>query len=805
MGRKAPDSIYDFETCYPQTYVTEAPTGANYTGSIKPGYDSSPLTQGHDVVVALPIGATGSAVTGCTIVGQSSGRFEPNSFYPNNGLVFINDEGRAIINTSVTDSLNALSVAGDTNTFRYLISPNLNQDIYRPAVKSTSTTTGYISGTPSVLKVTGVSDSNKNVSGGYAISHVKLHSNYGLLTFYKNSNTISSGRAVSCSLIDYTTTGFNIVTGLTLEDTVNSGATSGCFCVPTVAKDFSYTGGTVSRVLIGYQSDTGVTSGQLCAQVLEISGTTLTTGDPVVIRSVSPVGSQNYVNFINATHHFNSAQNAFVIATAVRQAGGTFTHISGELVAATPASGVVLSGTFGTPVPIMNSTGSTSGCSQPVCTALNTFTGVESYGVVIAQTGNLTATGLLQRQTYEVNGNTITTGVIIQSGVVSLVSPNGGIVNAQYDSFGGGSRFPILGTGFFVNPKISEISSNLTTSGLICHIGYGQLINSSGHVLSGTCYINMVHVPYSLSSTGVTQYTTINCGTSLSGNTSTQIRNKVGLNFPTDLPFFEISGNPYSGIHGSYIELVSPITNYIMGLDVSNLYVSGLGFTTLKTTTGYFPSGNINPGIFGGIFFTGSVISGASNMSIVDSYAYAGYALRSAYCLTTGNSSQLPSIGYSFSNIQQGGTSVILSTLGTYPNITGLVMWYGSTISGINGTTQVAVYDVSLPSITGEQLYTRNLDMFKTPVIKDTRQNVGANGGTTTGLTYYTYPTENIGVVVNANTGDVDNRFTLTSGVNYFTTGEVIVKVAKTEKAKRNLIKTALGQYTITESKTIFE
>lgn len=807
MGRNAPDSIYDFEVCYAQTYNSVNFTSLNNTGFIKSGYVSTPLAQGHDVIVSLPVGATGSAVTGCTIIGESSGVRETNSFYPNNGLVIINDEGRAVINTSINEAFQERQTGSSGTTYRYRVAHYLSQNIYTsPLVNvDSSNVTGFISGTPNTLKVTGVSISNKNVSGGYAISHVRLHSNYGLLTFYKNSNTAGSGRAVSCSLIDYTTTGFNVVTGLTLTDTVNSGATSGCFCVPTVAKDLSYTGGTVSRVLIGYQSDTGVTSGQLCAQLLQISGSTLTTGDPVVIRSVSPVGAQNYVNFIEATHHFNNTQNAFVIATAVRQTGGTFTHVSGELIAATPASGVVLSGTFGTPVVIMNSTGATNTCSQPICTALNTFTGSESYGVVIAQTGALTETGVLQRQMYRVSGNTITTGIIIQTGVVVFVQPNGGLAGGSYDSFGGSSRFPVLGTGFFVSPKLSEISSNLTTSGLICHIGYGQLSSGNGHVLSGTCYINMVHVPYSLSSTGVTQYATINGGTASSGNTSTLVRAKVGLNFPTNLPFFEISGNPYSGVHGSYIELVSPMTNSI-GLGIgTNIYNSGLGFTTLKTTTGYFPSGNTNSGIFGGVFFSGSVISGVSNMSVVAPYTFAGYGVRSAYCLTSGTSTGYPNLFNDEFTISGGGTSVILNTLGTYPNITGFTMWLGRTISGIDGTTQVAVYDVSLPSIKGEQEYARTMDLFKTPVVKNTRQNDGIAGSVATGTTYYNYPAGNIGVVVNSNTGDANNRFTLTSGVNYITTGEVIVKVAKTEKAKRNLIKTALGKYTITENKTIFE
>lgn len=807
MGRNAPDPIYDFEVCYAQTYTSVNPTSLNSTGFIKSGYLSTPLNQGHDVIVSLPVGATGSAVTGCTIIGESGGILEGNSFYPNNGLVIINDEGRAVINTSITDSIAERQVGTSGITFRYRLANELSQNIYTsPLVNPDSSNfVGFISGTPNTLKVTGVSFSNKSVSGGYAISHVRLHSNYGLLTFYKNSNTAVSGRAVSCSLVNYTTTGFDIVTGLTLADTVNGSATSGCYCVPTVAKDLSYTGGTVSRVLIGYQSDTGVTSGQLCAQLLEISGSTLTTGDPVVIRSVSPVGAQNYVNFIDATHHFNNTQNAFVIATAVRQAGGTFTHVSGELIAATPASGVVLSGTFGTPVVIMNSTGATNTCSQPVCTALNTFTGTESYGVVIAQTGALTETGVLQRQMYQVSGNTITTGIIRQTGVVALVQPNGGLAGALYDSFGGSSRFPVLGTGFFVSPKLSEISSNLTTSGLICHIGYGQLSSGNGHVLSGTCYINMVHVPYSLSSTGVTQYATINGGTAVSGETSTLVRAKIGLNFPTNLPFFEISGNPYSGVHGSYIELVSPMTNNV-GLNIgTNIYQSGLGFTTLKTTTGYFPSGNSNSGIFGGVFFSGSFISGASNMSVLNPYNFGGYGIRSAYCLTSGTSAVYPDLFGFPSIISGGGTSVILNTLGTYPNITGFTMWFGSTISGINVTSQNAVYDVSLPSITGEQEYTRTLDLFKTPVVKNTRQNAGIAGNPATGTTYYNYPAGNIGVVVNSNTGNANDRFTLTSGVNYITTGEVIVKVAKTETAKRNLIKTALGKYTIAENKTIFQ
>ena len=73
MGRNAPDSIYDFEVCYAQTYTSVNPVSLNSTGFIKSGYVSTPLAQGHDVIVSLPVGATGSAVTGCTIIGESSG------------------------------------------------------------------------------------------------------------------------------------------------------------------------------------------------------------------------------------------------------------------------------------------------------------------------------------------------------------------------------------------------------------------------------------------------------------------------------------------------------------------------------------------------------------------------------------------------------------------------------------------------------------------------------------------------------------------------------------------------------------
>lgn len=816
MGRNAPDPIYDFEVCYTQTYYINANTyigtsGASSvqltTGAIKSGYFSNPIEQGHDVVVSLPVGATGAAITGCTILGRPEALYGPNSFYPNNSLVVINDEKRAVLSTNnLVDNASYTQYEVGGNSFK--IENRINQGLYQPAISMRGQDiTGGISGTPTVLKVTGVTASNPvegNVSGGYVVDYTKLHSNYSLITTYGNFAS-ASGRRVLCQLIESTSTGVIVRSGLILNDTLNNSATNGYFCVPSVAKDLSYTGANLSRVLIGYQSDTGVTSGQLCAQLLEISGTTLTTGDPVVVRSVAATGF-SYSNFIKVTHHFIGSQNAFVIATATTSGGQSVAPsytVSGQLIAANPASGVTLSGSFGSAVIIMNSTGATSSCSQPVCTALNTFTGNNAYGVVIGVTGALSATGTLQRQMYEVSGNTITTGITIVTGVLSLIDTRGNNWSNN-NTYRSAIHSASLGTGYYHTPKLSEVSSNLKTSGLVCHIGYGGLITASGHVLSGFSYINMVHVPYSLTSTGVTQYATLNGGPGGVTPASTAIVNSINLNFPTNLPFFVVSGNPYSGVHGSYIELVPKYSSGFFS--TNNNYISGMGLTTLTTATGYFPSGNVYSGFFGGVFFSGGSISGISNMSFAPFAQPSPYQIRSAYVLTSSGSYERPSLfSYSSGLYFSGGTAVILDTLGTYPNITGLTIWQNPFVSGdLNISNMPAIYRLSLPSITGEQLYVRSQDIFKSPGLLNAILSSGVLNNRASGYSYYNYPPGSIGVIINETTGNSNAYFQLTDK-NFQTTGQVTVKVARNEKAKRQLIDQALGQFTITENKTIFQ
>lgn len=805
MGRNIQPSEYGFQQVFPQTFnANSGATGINaYDATLGSGYASRVIEQGHDIIVSLPFGATGNNITGCVALGAYvPGDLNNGSFYPNNGLVFINDESRAIINNLIktnntTGELNYTTFAFDRGVAIRSYNTNLYQGIASGLITDGSTASIGNFSSPRALKVTGVlvtsSSDATTFTQGYAVDYFDLHSGYGLLTTYRNSNQSASGRFVRLNLINYSSTGFTVVSGITLTDTINSGATSGCFCTPSVVKDLSYTGANVSRVLIGYQSDTGVTSGQLCAQLVEISGSTVTTGDPVVIRSVTPSGSQNYVNFISVTHHLKGSVNAFVISTAVREAVGGFIQNSGQLIAATPSSGLVLSGTFGAAVPIFNSTGGTSGCTLPVCTALNTFTGTNAYGVVVALTGTSSTTGVAYRQMYEVSGNTISTGVVATgvfsvidiSGVTGFFAGSSGVFTSM-----GGNSYTAMNSGFYVNTRISEISSTVTSSGLISHIGYGAI--GTGNQYSGSCFLNFIHVPYSLSSTGFTQYATLThadaAGALNSG--SLNVNRNVGINFPGPLPFYIVSGNPYGGVHGSFVEIPVPGTG-ITSSEPFALGQSGLSLVTYKTTTGFFPSGTAAAasGYFGGCFFQGATISGANQLGSKTTFPC---RIRSAYALTSGVSTAQTKLIKSGANPPEfvSGTALILKLFGNYPDITGFTMFQGP-------LNNPQLHQITMPSPTGEQTYTRIIDAFKSPALRSSNPLVA---GSASGWFSYNYPPESIGVVI---TNDTGNVFTVSSN-NYFTTGQVTVKFAKTEAAKRQLIKDALGQYTIKDNKNVF-
>jgi hypothetical protein len=739
MGRQAPDPQYKIITCDVQTS----------SGTIS-GYTPSFISGGNYIFQTLfPIGSSGINSTGTAAIGTGIGSPMP---YVNGCLVGINDENKAIVD-SPNSALPIATGGVTTEDFLIIRSLQFNNRFYTNLLTG-NTVTGITGFTNSyALKVTGATYLKQQALSGsltrQIYDYTDLNANYSLLTTYVNNRAVVSGAVVGLEIIQHTDTGVVQVTGVNLVDTDNNSITTN-ITFPSIAKDLSYTGDT-QRFLIGYQSATGVTSGQLCAVLAEISGTTITVGTPAVIRSV--VSSGTVGQSISVTYHSGAESNGFVIATTVSPASAvTGWSTTGQIIAAQPSSGLVLGGTFGAAVPIF---ASATGVFQPVCTAFNTSTG--SYGIVVGSTGTtanyetlLSATG--SYQVYQVSGTTITTG----------------IVNSFTGSY---AQAAARITGKIWNSRrLAEISSVVTDSGLISYISYSEL--SSTNSQAGVASINYMHIPYSLSNTGRTQYSSL----------ASDLFNATGgfCNRIPSSPYFKLPTNPYNAPHGSFIFLCQ---NAMVGQPF--VPKTALHIGTLATATGDNPT----TGAPGGHFYKGFARTTADNSPPY--YMPTTLKFRNLYTLTSGDNSFSDQV--SLTGTLTGAPSGNVTTFtpvklkGAYPNYTGIVV--------IN---QDCIFDLALTSTTGEQIYTLKKNVFKTPVA------MGAVPFPVSGSASVTYrDPESVGLVINPSGTLTNNRAIINSGT--LLTGTVLVKTALTETAKKQLLRDCVKTFTLVENHNIFE
>jgi hypothetical protein len=743
MGRKAPEPEYEIIKC-----------GVQSAAEPISGYFSTTINQPYGVVTVLPIGATGNSVTDTIKIGTSNSP----SFYPDKALVFINDENVAInANTTISSFIGRPSGTTFPNE---IATPAVNYIAYQTVRQGQSFVNEYAS--VQNLSITGVSvnriASGNTITSGQVLNYIPLNENSGLfLSFRNQSSGIAQGKAVRLSIISFTSTGIVPGSGLNLPFTANaaSGSGGGLLVIPTIAKDLSYTGD-VSRVLVGYQPVSGASSGNLCALLVEISGNTFTTGDLVSVRSLTP--TRHYDAAISVTYHSGIDSNCFVIGTT------STGQISGELIAVQPPSGVTLSGYFGSPVTIGTA-------AKLRVTALNTYTGDTSYGVSVYGAGTIASDRATVRM-YSVSGTEITTGVPIVSGVFTNVLISGN--RSGLSTFSWAGTPTDLPSGIPNPPVLLEISSTLQESGLISYIAYGAL---TGAYTSGDCYINYVHVPYSLTTSGTSHYITL----------SGRIANQAGHLIP-GYQFLPLSGNPYGGVHGSFVffNTVNPDTANI-------LYGSGLGFSTLKSTTGFFPSGVDVAAIssFAGSFFTGINLLNAG-VSLSGSSFNNLYA-RSDYTLGSGSSLILnPRLFASGTKQFTDSSATPLIFSGTYPNITGVTLL----LQEPTGANVRNMYETNFTTLTGVQEYVLRPDIFKTPILKSAALNAATG--------FIERDPEAVGIVINPDdSGVVDNTIIFNSG--NIKANEVIVKTAKTKKAQRELLKQCLKGFKITDNRGMFE
>ena len=717
MGRQAPDPQYKIITCDVQTS----------SGTIS-GYAPSFISGGNYIFHTLfPIGSSGINSTGTAAIGTGTGSPMP---YVNGCLVGVNDESKAIVDCSNSPFLfvSGGSLAEDQTIFRSL---QFNNRFYTNQLTGT-TATGY-SGDPAsfTLKVTGATYSKQQALSGsltrQIFDYTDLDANYSLLTTYVNDRAVVSGAVVGLEIIQHTDTGVVQVTGVNLVDTVNNSITAN-ITFPSIAKDLSYTGD-IQRFLIGYQSATGVTSGQLCAVLAEISGTTITVGTPAVIRSV--VSSGTVGQSISATYHSGATSNCFVITTTVSPASAvTGWSTTGQIIAAQPSSGLVLGGTFGAAVPIFDAA---TGVFQPVCTAFNTNTG--SYGIIVGNTGTTAnyTPGSGSYQVYQVSDTNITTGI------VNFVNTT---ANTQ-----GAARI----TGKIWNSRrLTEISSVVTGSGLISYISYASLAGNNDQ--AGVAYISYMHVPYSLSDTGRTLYFTY--GTSLF---SSGFCNRI-----PSFPYLKLPTNPYNAPHGSFILLCQQPSP----ADSNNSPI--LYIATLATATG----NNTSTGLPGGFFYSGFT---RRNLFSPPSLPFRGL-----YTLTSGNSSFLDQIVLTgtLTGAPSGNNTTFtpVKLKGTYPNYTGIVV--------IN---QDCIFDLSLASTTGEQRYTLRKNVFKTPIAQG-----GFPAFFSGSVSVTSRDPESVGLIINPSGTVINNRATINSGTLLTGTVLVKTALTETAKKQllRDCVKT---------------
>lgn len=516
MGRHAPEQEYEIIFCRNQH-------SSGLAGQW--GYYNSGLTAGVNVAFKA------SGFTAPRTVSTGTANQYP---FCNNMVTYVAEDNTTRVNFT---PISGYISGGDS--VRSVLHP-----IYEPASGNQKISLGGGNAAPILPVLTGFTKSavtiESSLSGAkWNVKYEQLSSLTGILLGQGYAIANPSGYLVGIQTISFT--GATPVLGGNqyVPDTINPTATGTAigstarYTFPSFAVDTSYTGD-IKRILVGYLGITGTTSGQLCARLAEISGTTITYGDPVVVRS--QLSSGTYRQSIDVTYHSSGdSANCFVIATTISPSGaGIFHCTSGELVACKPPSGLVLSGYFGTPVTAFesNTTGVTGFISQIKCAALNitnSGSGEPAFGYLAGIRGVTSGvpTGTLLLQQYRVSGTTITTGSVVDTGFA-------------FNNLG--TKIEVSGSDAHKIPPYTFKSINIRNfatgvggnlSGLVSFLG----TNGTGIQASLT----------GISGSGFAQYYAVRAtGTAATSIYVTGYHNLSGGRY-WQQPYFVIPENPYSG------------------------------------------------------------------------------------------------------------------------------------------------------------------------------------------------------------------------------------------------------------------
>lgn len=519
MGRHAPEQEYEIIFCRNQH-------SSGLAGQW--GYYNSGITTGVNVAFK----ASGFTVPRTVSTGTANQ-------YPfcNNMVTYVAEDNTTRVNFTPISGY----ISGGSGS-RFVLHP-----IYEPASGSQKIDVGGGNAAPILPVLTGFLPLSQTSID--ALSGMRWSPRYEQLTSFTGiilghgriffSTDPTSGYLVGLQTVSFT--GATPVLGGPnyIPDTINSTATgsaaglSARFTYASIAVDTSYTGD-VKRVLVGYLGITGTTSGQLCARLAEISGTTITYGNPVVIRSALSSGTNR--QSIDVTYHSSGdSANCFVIATTVSQSGIGILHCaSGELIACNPPSGLVLSGYFGTPVTAFasNTTGVTGYISQVKCAALNitnSGSGEPAFGYLAGIRGVTSGvpTGTLLLQQYRVSGTTITTGAIVDPGFT--------IDNLSTKIELSGTDVRLASPYVFKSVNIRNFATGIgdNVSGLVCFIG------TAGTGLSGG-------ISTSTLGSGFAQYYAVRATGTVAASRLVNAYNTASGGRAWQQPYFVIPENPFN-------------------------------------------------------------------------------------------------------------------------------------------------------------------------------------------------------------------------------------------------------------------
>lgn len=520
MGRHVPEKQYDIVFCKNQSERTDS---SGWT--LNMGYDGTGLGI-YDTTVnpLLPLGDPNTLLTAGTSL-ATGGRFP---VFPNTPAYITKDQ--ACLHSFEARDIQKENAFGSP----IKVNPLFIWDTFAKADTSN----------PLPL-LTGVTRSS--ISGFFGGKYIPLDASGGVMLLQGTGTTATglSGYRVALQRITFNPTGIVTGSSYVIPDTVTNLTTAGTgnstkYTLAEIAQDLSYTGN-VKRVLIGYLGITGATSGTLSARLAEISGSLVTYGDPVIIRSALSSGAHR--QSISVTYHASgSGANCFVIGTTVDSGNLAVLHsVSGQIVACNPPSGLTLSGYFGTPVTAFS--GATF-ISRIACCAFEcTTTSQLPVGFLVGYSGasSGTATGDLQIQMYQVSGTTLSV-----TGTTGFTNFGTGITYSTYHEFSGG-----IATNPF-RSVLTSFSGAVSGSGLFVHsavTGTGiAAYNAQAGNASGTTRFGIFRAPalFSDPTSGNTPNVFLYAASLVTG--------RGGLNL-TDFAY-NIPQNPYSGEFGSAFNII---------------------------------------------------------------------------------------------------------------------------------------------------------------------------------------------------------------------------------------------------------